>query len=76
MSRCERQWESMEGFSLQCVRTTWLPWLLKLQAEGIAAEELKRRNWDERALARRLRKETTMTLAWIPARLQMGSKTH
>ncbi|MDA1055846.1 MAG: hypothetical protein O3C40_36120 [Planctomycetota bacterium] len=28
------------------------------------------------ALAQRLREETTMTLAWIAERLQMGSKTH
>jgi hypothetical protein len=28
------------------------------------------------ALAQRLRRETTVTLAWIAARLQMGTKTH
>ena len=27
-------------------------------------------------IARRLREETTMTLAWIARRLRMGSKTH
>ena len=27
-------------------------------------------------IARRLREETTMTLAWIAERLRMGSKTH
>ena len=50
---------------------------------------MKRRKWDDRALAarrkgdlekvaiaQRLRQETTMTLAWIAARLQMGTKTH
>jgi hypothetical protein len=52
-------------------------------------EELVRRKWDEAALAtrrkgdagkveiaQRLQRETTMTLAWIAARLQMGTKTH
>ena len=59
------------------------------KAERIVAEELKRRKWDgstlaERrkgdpaklAIARRLRQETTMTLAWIAQRLMMGTKTH
>ena len=59
------------------------------QAERIVAEELNRRRWEEGelarrrkgdaekvALAQRLREETTMTLAWIAERLQMGSKTH
>jgi REP-associated tyrosine transposase len=58
-------------------------------AERIVAEELRRRGWAERELARRrkgdpgkvaladrLRRETTMTLAWIAQRLQMGTKTH
>jgi hypothetical protein len=27
-------------------------------------------------IARRLRRETTMTLAWIAQRLHMGTKTH
>jgi hypothetical protein len=53
------------------------------------AEEMKRRQWDADALARRrkgdagklaiarrLRAETTMTLAWIAERLGMGTKTH
>ena len=37
-----------------------------------------RRKGDEEkvAIARRPRQETTMTLAWIAARLQMGTKTH
>jgi REP element-mobilizing transposase RayT len=59
------------------------------KAERIVAEELKRRKWDASALgqrrkgdpgkvalARRLREETTMTLAWIAQRLNMGTKTH
>jgi REP element-mobilizing transposase RayT len=59
------------------------------RAERIVAEELKRRRWDASALAaqrkgdpeklaiaRRLRAQTTMTLAWIADRLRMGSKTH
>jgi putative transposase len=56
------------------------------KAERITAEELQRRKWNEAdltnrrkgdgeklAIARRLRRETTMTLAWIARRLQMGS---
>jgi REP element-mobilizing transposase RayT len=56
------------------------------QAEGIVAEELKRRRWREEdlgrrakgdavkvALAARLRAETVMTVKWIAERLQMGS---
>lgn len=52
-------------------------------------EELKQLRWTEAALgdrhkgdpgkvriARRLRKETTMTLKWIAGRLQMGVWTH
>ena len=59
------------------------------KAERIVAEELKRRKWDatvlgarrkgdpgKLAIARRLREETTMTLAWIAERLKMGTKTH
>jgi REP element-mobilizing transposase RayT len=59
------------------------------KAEGIVAEELRRRKWDARtlvqrrksdpakvAMARRLREETTMTLAWIAQRLNMGTKTY
>jgi len=59
------------------------------KAERIMAEELRRRKWAastlaERrkgdpvklAIARRLRAETTMTLAWIAQRLNMGTKTH
>ena len=59
------------------------------KAERIVAEELKRRKWDatvlgarrkgdpgKLAIARRLREETTMTLAWIAERLEMGTKTH
>ncbi|MBI4557404.1 MAG: transposase [Candidatus Hydrogenedentes bacterium] len=59
------------------------------KAERIVAEELKRHQWEastlaERrkgdavklAIARRLREESTMTLAWIAERLNMGTKTH
>ena len=59
------------------------------KAESIVAGELKRHGWKESelglrpkadkvkiALAQRLRKETTMTLKWIAARLQMGSWTY
>ncbi len=59
------------------------------RARRLVAEELKRLKWDERqlterrkgdkdkiALARRLRAETTMTLAWIARNLHMGSWSH
>ena len=59
------------------------------KAERLVAEELQRRKWDAStlagrrkgdpakvALARRLRQETTMTLAWIAERLNMGTQTH
>ena len=59
------------------------------KAERIVVEELKRRGWKEPeltlqpkghkvkiAIAKRLRKETTMTLKWIAQRLQMGSWTY
>ena len=59
------------------------------KAERIVAEELRRRQWTDRALearrkgdpgklaiARRLREETTMTMAWIAERLKMGTKTY
>jgi hypothetical protein len=55
-------------------------------AEGIVAEELKRRRWDEAQLGRRakgdaqkvgiaarLRAETAVTVKWIAERLQMGA---
>src|SRR5262245_9011019 len=58
-------------------------------AERLVSEELKRREWqkttlrtrrkgdpDKVAIARRLRGETTMTLAWIADRLHMGTRTH
>ena len=51
-------------------------------------KELKRRQWTattlearrkgdpgKLAIARRLREDTTMTLAWIAVRLKMGTKT-
>lgn len=59
------------------------------KAERIVKKELKRRKWDEKtlavlrkgdagkvAIAQQLRRETTMTLAWIAERLQMGARTH
>ena len=59
------------------------------KAEAIVRAELKRRGWTDKTLkarakgdkdkvrmAGRLRRETTMTLAWIAVRLRMGTKTH
>ena len=59
------------------------------KAERIVQQELVRRKWDETslalrrkgdkeklAIARRLRQQTTMTVAWIAKRLKMGTKTH
>jgi putative transposase len=59
------------------------------KAERIVREELRHHGWDDRllgarrkgdpvklALAARLRRETTMTLEWIAARLQMGTRTY
>jgi REP element-mobilizing transposase RayT len=59
------------------------------RAEGVVQEELVERGWTEETLtvrrkgdpekvkiAQRLRAETTVTLAWIAARLHMGTKTH
>jgi hypothetical protein len=56
------------------------------KAERLVNEELARRKWSEEDLAgkpktdrekvqiaRRLRRETTMRLAWIAGRLHMGS---
>ena len=61
----------------------------EVKAERIVAEELKRQKWDAGTLvarrkgdpakvviALRLRAETTMTVAWIAERLQMGTRTH
>jgi putative transposase len=58
-------------------------------AERIVKGELTRRKWEEKtlgvrrkgdagkvAIAQRLRRETTVTLAWIAERLQMGAKGH
>ncbi|MDE3066790.1 MAG: hypothetical protein KGJ60_04475 [Verrucomicrobiota bacterium] len=63
--------------------------LAEAKAERMAREELARRNWDEEtllarrkgdsakvAIAQRLRRETTMTLAWVAERLKMGARTH
>ena|SRR5579884_327241 len=59
------------------------------KAERIVAEEMKKLRWQQSELttrrkgdpkkvriARRLRKETTMTLKWIAQRLKMGTWTH
>jgi len=59
------------------------------KAERLVKEELHRLGWRELDLeayrkgapeklkiASRLRKETTMSLAWIAQRLHMGTKTH
>ena len=59
------------------------------KAERLVREELKKLRWKEADLAarrkgdpgkvrvaRRLRQETTMTLAWITQGLQMGVRTH
>ena len=59
------------------------------KAQRIVGEELKRLGWEETELARRrkgdeekvrvaqrLRRETTMTLAWTAQRLKMGSWTY
>ena len=59
------------------------------KAQRIVEQELKGLRWSAQDLerhrkgdgrklriARRLREETTMTLAWIAERLRMGSKTH
>jgi hypothetical protein len=59
---------------------------VEAHAEAMVAEELKRREWAERALGRRakgdagkvalaarLRTETAVTVKWIAARLQMGA---
>lgn len=59
------------------------------KAEGLIASALRRKKWREVdlerrakghsfkvALARRLREETTMTVAWIAQRLSMGTRGH
>jgi len=59
------------------------------KAERVVREDLRRQGWKEKDLpglpkgdksnvarARRLRRETTMSLKWIARRLQMGSWTH
>ena len=59
------------------------------KAERLTGAELAKYGWDESDLserrkgdpkkvriALRLRQETTMTLAWIADRLNMGTKTH
>jgi REP element-mobilizing transposase RayT len=58
-------------------------------AERMVKEELSKRKWDETTLARRrkgdavkvalaerLQRETTVTLAWIAARLHMGTRSY
>jgi putative transposase len=59
------------------------------KAERVVAEELRRRGWTEGTLRKRakgdpakvqiavrLRRETLVTVAWVAARLQMGSVAH
>jgi len=59
------------------------------KAEGIVRAEVKRRGWtavslaarrkgdvEKVQIAQRVRAETTVTLGWIAARLQMGTNTH
>jgi hypothetical protein len=59
------------------------------KAERLVRAELAKRKWDEAslaarrkgdpgklAIAQRLRRETTMTQAWIAERLRMGTKTY
>jgi len=59
---------------------------VEAHAEGIVAEEMKRRRWAEEelrrrakgdagkvAMAARLRAETAVTVKWIAERLQMGA---
>ncbi len=59
------------------------------KAERVLGQELRRRGWTEATLgerakgdrekmkiAVRLRRETLVTVAWIAARLQMGSVAH
>ena len=55
--------------------------MIEAELKKLRWEELelsRRRKGDLRKIriARRLRQETTMTLAWIAQRLQMGTKTH
>jgi REP element-mobilizing transposase RayT len=59
------------------------------KAQRLVKEELKQKGWTEKdlskmrkgdpgklAIAKRLRRETTMTLDWITRRLGMGTRTH
>jgi len=59
------------------------------KAQRLVGQELKKLGWGESELARRrkgdgkkikmalrLRRETTMTMAWIAQRLQMGTRAH
>ena len=43
---------------------------------GVGIGETSKRDLKKIKMALRLRRETTMTLAWIAQRLQMGTKTH
>ena len=62
---------------------------VEAKAERLLAEELRKREWSEVELkkrrkgdrekvkiAQRLRRETTVSLEWIAARLEMGSRAH
>lgn len=61
----------------------------ELKAQRLVADELRQRGWEEGdlatrrkgdpakvAMAQRLRRETTMTLAWVAQRLQMGAPAY
>jgi hypothetical protein len=75
----EQRRRAEEGEEFRSLRRGWY----------FGGEEWKRRRWDEDtlavirkgdagkvAIAKRLRKETTVTLGWIAARLKMGVQTH
>jgi hypothetical protein len=77
----ERVGESHYGAERQEIGEARAQRLVKegLRALGCKEAELPQRTKGDKqkvALARRLRAETTMTLAWIADRLQMGSWTY
>ena len=67
----------------------WVQASAAARAERIVVEELRKRKWNDQtlaarrkgdagkvAVAERLRRETTVTLAWIAERLRMGTRTY